>query len=239
MKKLLIATAFAALAAGSASAETVRIATEGAYEPYNFINEKGELDGFEIALGKKLCEIAKFDCVFVKNDWDSIIPNLQSGNYDALMAGMSITPEREEKIAFSIGYTLPTASAYASLDENAPTDSGIIAAQTGTMQAAYVASSGAQLMEFATSDDSVAAVRNGQAAVVMADKDYLLSILADDLKLVGEDVMLGNGIGIGMRKSDTELKAKFDAAIETMRKDGSLNALMLEWFEADEVVLFQ
>lgn len=237
MKKLLLATALFGMTAGFAAAQTVRIGTEGAYEPYNYINDKGELDGFEIELGKKLCEIAKLDCVFVKNDWDSIIPNLQSGNYDAIMAGMSMTDERREKIAFSIGYTLPTASSFASMDPSAPTDSGVIAAQTGTIQASYVAKSGAQLMEFATPDESVAAVRNGQAAVVMADKDFLLSVLGDGLDIVGEDVLLGDGIGIGMRKSDTELKAKFDAAIETMRKDGTLNTMLDKWF-GDEAIHF-
>lgn len=237
MKKLLLATVFASLTAGVAAAETVRIGTEGGYEPYNYINDKGELDGFEIVLGKQLCEIAKLECIFVKNDWDSIIPNLQSGNYDAIMAGMSITDERLEKIAFSLAYTLPTASSFAAMSKDTPTNSGVISAQTGTIQASYVAKSGAQLMEFATPDESVAAVRNGQAQAVMADKDFLLSVVGDGLDIVGEDVLLGNGIGIGLRKSDTELKAKFDAAIEQMRKDGSLNKLLVEWF-ADEAVLF-
>ncbi|VDC32950.1 transporter substrate-binding domain-containing protein [Pseudogemmobacter humi] len=235
MKKLLLATAFAALGTGAALADPVRIATEGAYEPYNFIDDKGELAGFEIVLGNELCKRAELECVWVKNDWDSIIPNLQSGNYDAIMAGMSITPERREKIAFSENYTQPSPSAYAALSPDTPTDSGVIAAQVGTIQAAHVAASGAQLLEFATPDETIAAVRNGQAVAVMADKDYLLSVVGDGLDIVGEDVLLGEGIGIGLRQSDTELKGKFDAAIQSMKADGTLNALITEWFQEEGI----
>ncbi|NPD16212.1 transporter substrate-binding domain-containing protein [Xinfangfangia sp. D13-10-4-6] len=230
MKKLLLATALTAFGAGIAAADPVRIGTEGAYEPYNLINDKGELDGFEIVLGNELCKRAGLECIFVKNDWDSIIPNLQSGNYDAIMAGMSITDERREKIAFSENYTQPSPSSYAAMSPDTPIDSGVIAAQVGTIQAAHVAASGAQLLEFATPDEAVAAVRNGQAAAVMADEDFLLTQVGDGLEIFGEDVLLGDGIGIGLRKSDTELKAKFDAAIQSMKADGSLNKLTDEWF---------
>ncbi len=233
MKKLLLATALTLAGAGVAAADPVRIATEGAYEPYNFIDDKGELAGFEIVLGNELCARAGLECVWVKNDWDSIIPNLQSGNYDAIMAGMSITPERREKIGFSDNYTQPSPSSYAAMSPDTPTDSGVIAAQVGTIQAAHVAASGAELLEFATPDETIAAVRNGQANAVMADKDYLLSVMGDGLDLVGEDVLLGEGIGIGLRQSDTELKAKFDAAIQSMKDDGSLNKLTDEWFNGN------
>ncbi|MBJ2150732.1 transporter substrate-binding domain-containing protein [Paracoccus sp. IB05] len=233
MKKLLLATALTALGAGVVAADPVRIATEGAYEPYNLINDKGELDGFEIVLGNELCKRAGLECIFVKNDWDSIIPNLQSGNYDAIMAGMSITDERREKIAFSENYTQPAPSSYAAMSPDTPLDSGVISAQTGTIQAAHVAASGAKLLEFATPDETIAAVRNGQAAAVMADEDYLLSQIGDGLEIIGDDVLLGDGIGIGLRKSDTELKAKFDAAIQSMKADGSLNKLTDEWFDGN------
>lgn len=240
MKKYLLATAVIMLGAGMSVAAPVRIASEGAYEPYNYINDKGELDGFEIVLGNKLCEIAALECVWVKNDWDSIIPNLQSGNYDAIMAGMSITDERKEKIAFSENYTPPSASAYAAMVPDADIAGGIVSAQTGTIQAAYVAASGATLLEFATPDETVAAVRSGQSVAVMADKDYLAGVVtgdSDGLVWVGEDIPLGDGIGVGLRQSDTELKAKFDAAIQSMKADGSLNALITEWF-GDEAGLF-
>ena len=54
-----------------------------------------------------------------------------------------------------------------------------------------------------------------------------------ELSFVGEDVQLGGGIGIGLRESDTELRAKFDAAIQSMKDDGTLNTLITKWFGED------
>ncbi|MEC7962416.1 MAG: transporter substrate-binding domain-containing protein, partial [Pseudomonadota bacterium] len=87
MKNLILSTAVLALTAGVAAAETVRLGTEGAYPPYNFLNDAGEVDGFERELGDELCKRAELTCEWVTNDWDSIIPNLTSGNYDAIIAG--------------------------------------------------------------------------------------------------------------------------------------------------------
>ncbi|ALG90794.1 MULTISPECIES: transporter substrate-binding domain-containing protein [Actibacterium] len=240
MKKLILTTAALALTSGMALAEshgmTVRMGTEGAYPPYNFINDDGEIDGFERELGDELCSRAELTCEWVTNEWDSIIPNLVSGNYDTIIAGMSITDERDEVIDFTQNYYPPASSAYAALDGDVDVKAGVIAAQTATIQAGYVAETGATLLEFATPDESVAAVKNGEADAVFADKDYLAPIVAEsELVWAGTDVSLGGGIGIGLRESDTELKAKFDAAITSMKEDGTLNAMLIKWFGEDIV----
>nr|WP_323778840.1 transporter substrate-binding domain-containing protein [Amylibacter sp.] len=237
MKKLLIAAALSALTTGSVWAETIRMGTEGAYPPYNFINDAGEVDGFERQLGDEICKRAELDCVWVTNDWDSIIPNLISGNYDTIIAGMSVTPEREQVVDFSSEYYPASPSSYvAAAGMDVDLSSGIIAAQTNTIQAGHVAASGATLVEFATPDETVAAVKNGEADAVLADKDYLAPIVAESggaLEFVGEDVAIGGGIGIGLRKSDTELKAKLDAVIDEMKADGTLNEMLSKWFEGE------
>lgn len=236
MKKLILATALLALSTGLAAAQTVRLGTEGAYPPFNFINDKGEVDGFERELGDELCKRASLTCEWVTNDWDSIIPNLQSGNYDAIIAGMSITEERDKIIDFTQNYTPPAASAYMALSADADITGGVIAAQVGTIQAGYIAESGATLLEFATPDETIAAVRNGEADAVFADKDFLAPAQAESngqLVWAGEDVLLGGGVGMGLRESDTELKDKMNAAIQSMKDDGTLNALIVKWFGAE------
>ncbi len=237
MKMILTAALLAATAAGTmASAQTIRMGTEGQYPPYNFLNDAGEVDGFEREVGDALCERAELTCEWVTNDWDSIIPNLTSGNYDTIIAGMSITDEREEVIDFTQNYFPPAASAYAAMSADVDLAGGVIAAQTGTIQAGYVAGSGATLLEYATFDDTVAAVRSGEADAVFADKDALAPTVeesAGELTFAGEDVPLGGGIGLGLRESDTELKAQFDAAITEMKEDGSLNELIVKWFGED------
>ncbi|MFV0491890.1 MAG: transporter substrate-binding domain-containing protein [Pseudorhodobacter sp.] len=236
MKRLILTTALLALTAGAGLAQTVRMGTEGAYPPYNFINDAGEVDGFERELGDKLCEMAELTCEWVTNDWDSIIPNLQSGNFDTIMAGMGITEERDSVIDFTENYLPPAPSAYLALSTDVDIKGGVVAAQTGTLQAAYVAESGATLLEFATPDETIAAVRNGEADAVFGDKDYVAPMAEEsggDLILLDADVMIGDGIGVGLRESDTELKAKFNDAIAAMKADGSLNEMIKKWFGED------
>ena len=236
MKKLLLATTLLALSAGFASAQVVRLATEGAYPPFNFIDDKGEVAGFEREVGDEACKRAALECTWSTNEWDSIIPNLQSGNYDVIIAGMSITDERSKVITFSDNYYPPAASAYVGATADADIKGGVVSAQVSTIQAAHVAESGATLLEFPTPDETVAAVRNGEAAAVFADKDYLRPFVdesAGALVFVGEDVSIGGGVGLGFRQSDTELKGKFDAAIQAMKADGSLNLLIEKYFGAE------
>ena len=240
MKRLMIAALVTAVSAASAYAQTIRMGTEGAYEPYNFINDKGEIDGFERELGDKLCEIAGYECTWVKNDWDTIIPNLLSGNYDTIMAGMSITAERDKVIDFTQDYYPPTESAYVAAADGVDLKGGVISAQTATIQAGFIAESGATLVEFATPEETIAAVRNGEADAVFADYDYLAPIVAEsngELMFVGPRVPLGGGVGMGLRESDKDLRDKFDAQITAMKADGSLNALLKKWF-GDEVATY-
>jgi ABC-type amino acid transport substrate-binding protein len=138
----MIAAAVLALSTGFAAAQTVRMGTEGAYPPYNFINDAGEVDGFERELGDELCKRAGLTCEWVTTDWDSIIPNLQSGNYDTIIAGMNINEERSKVISFTQNYTPPAPSAYVALSADADIEGGVIAAQVNTIQSGYIASSG-------------------------------------------------------------------------------------------------
>ncbi len=234
MKKLILGTAALALTAGIAYAgshSVVRMGTEGAYPPWNFINDAGEVDGFERELGDALCERAELNCEWVTNEWDSIIPNLVSGNYDTIIAGMSITDERDEVIDFTMNYTLPDPSSYLATSMDVDVMGGVIAAQTNTIQAAFVQEMGMTLVEFPTPEETVAAVKNGEADAVLADTSYLIPIAEEDadLMLLEKQELIGGGVGMGIRESDGELKDKFNAAITSMKEDGSLNALIEKW----------
>lgn len=240
MNKLILTCAALALTAAAALAQdVVRLGTEGAYPPFNFINDAGEVDGFERELGDVLCAAAGLTCEWVTNEWDSIIPNLVSGNYDAIIAGMSITEARDELIDFTQDYFPPTASAFVGLSADADTVTGTISAQVSTIQASHIAESGATLMEFATPEETVGAVRTGEADAVLADYDYLVPIVeasGGELVFVGERVPLGGGVGMGIRETDPELRDAMDVAITAMKADGSLNVLLLKWFPDGEIV---
>ncbi|WP_295044984.1 transporter substrate-binding domain-containing protein [uncultured Paracoccus sp.] len=236
MKKLLIAATALALTAGMGMAQTtVRMGTEGAYPPYNFINEAGEVAGFERELGDELCTRAELTCTWVKNDWDSIIPNLVSSNYDTIMAAMSINEERKAVIAFTQDYLPPAPSSYVALQDGVDLEGGVVAVQTGTVQASYIAETGATMLEFPNIDQVLAAVRNGEADAGFGDHEVMRPFVEDssDLVFVGEQVKLDEGIGVGLRQSDTELREKLDAAITAMKADGSLNTMIKKHFGDD------
>ena len=234
---LAVALLLALSLACSSEPEKVTMGTEGYYHPYNFINDDGEVDGFERELGDELCRRADLECVWVTNDWDTIIPNLNAGNYDTIMAGMSITDERDELIDFTDPYFPPSPSVYLALagagDEAA---NGKIAVQEATIQSDYLSGSSASMVEYKLAQEPIAAVLNGDADAALVDSGFAHDKIAETgqrLAIVGPEVPIDNGIGVGLREDDSGLKDKLDSAIADMKKDGSLNDLIEKWFGPD------
>ncbi len=142
MKKLVFAAAAAfALLATAANAQAIRIGTEGAYEPWNYVDASGNLAGLDIDVMNELCKRAALECTFVQTAWDTIIPNLNAGNYDVIAAGMSITDERKQSINFTADYAPPDPSGYMMLEGSTVDPNSLtgvkIGTQTGTIQADY------------------------------------------------------------------------------------------------------
>ena len=111
LKKTIFSVLAVLLFVGNVNAtDKIKIATEGAYPPWNSKNEAGKLIGFEVELAWSLCRYMGRQCEIVEQDWDGMIPALQLRKYDAIMAGMSITDERKKVITFSQGYADEVAS---------------------------------------------------------------------------------------------------------------------------------
>lgn len=242
MKKLLLSIALAsAVISAPAMSETVRIGTEGAYAPYNYVDDNGKLAGYEIDLGNALCAEAGLTCEFVANEWDSIIPNLIAGNYDAIMAGMSITDERKQTINFSEEYYPSEPSKFAAASgtsfDFANLSGKKIGVQGATIQAAYAEENFGDnntILAFGTFDQSVADLAAGNLDILLADGDPLVPVIeasAGALAFVGDGVRIGGGVGIGMRKKDTELAGKMNAAIAALKANGSVDKLIKEYFD--------
>ena len=241
MKHLILAAAaLLALSAGAQAKDTVRLGPEGAYPPYNYVDEAGKLGGFDIDVGNEICKRAGLTCEWVVNEWDTIIPNLIAGNYDAILAGMSITDERKKTIAFTQDYFPPDPSAFVAatgknLDLENP--SGLrFGAQGATIQAAWLeqnVKANNTVLSYETPDQALADLNAGNLDAILADKSYLQETVAGSsgaLELTGPEIEIGGGVGIGMRQADTELTAKFDAALTAMKADGTLDALITLYF---------
>ncbi|MDE2861197.1 MAG: transporter substrate-binding domain-containing protein [Chloroflexota bacterium] len=239
-KPLLLAIMVAGLAATllacSDDAEPVLLATEGDYRPFNFINDDGEIDGLERELGDELCRRAGLECEWALNDWESMIPDLVAGEFDAIMAGMSITDKRDMTIDFTEPYYPPTPSVYLALS-GAGDDAveGKLGAYANTIYSDYFTERGIAYVEFNDEDDRLAALLNGDIDAMLVDHAYATDRLSEyegRLTVVGPSVLLDRGIGIGVR-NDNELLAKLNSALASMKADGSLNELIRKWVGED------
>ena len=248
-----------ALTAGLASAQdVVRLGTEGAYPPYNFTNEAGELVGFEIEFGLELCARAGFECEFVAQDWDGIIPALLNGRYDAIIAGMSITEERKQRVDFSQGYVTTPAVFVAErggplmeltgIDETLAyiDDNGLsVGVQAATIHLNFVEQElpNADVRIYETVDLANLDLVAGRIDLAVADlsgfEPFLASEDGQDFALFGPRLtgadfpVFGEGVGMVFRQDDDALREAFDAAIVSMKEDGTLAAMTTEWFGSD------
>jgi polar amino acid transport system substrate-binding protein len=239
----------AASAAGASAKEwkTVRIGTEGAYPPFNYI-EKGELKGFDIDLAKAMCEKMKVTCTFQAQDWDGIIPALLAGKYDAIAASMSITEERKKQIAFSDKYYQTPASFTARRDTKitdtspASLKGKVLGAQGSTIHSNFLedvyAKAGAEVKLYGKQDEANLDLANGRLDAVLADKtvqlEWMKSSEGQCCKFVGSEYTdakyFGEGVGIGIRKADTDLVAMFNKAIKEILADGTYQKINEKYF---------
>ncbi|KQT57329.1 MULTISPECIES: lysine/arginine/ornithine ABC transporter substrate-binding protein [unclassified Aureimonas] len=253
---LAVAVAALSLASGPALADDsskdwskVVIGTEGAYPPFNFLSASGELQGFDVDIAKALCTEMKVECTFVTQNWDGIIPALQNGNFDAIVASMSITPEREEQIAFSNKYyqTPPAIAVPKDSTITAATKEALagkaIGAQTGTThsQAAEALFPDSDVKIYPTAEEYKLDIGNGRVDAVMDDvvvlTEWVKSPDGACCKILGtlpaDPVIYGRGVGVGLRKGDDKLKKLFDDAIVAIRSNGTYKTIQDKYFDFD------
>lgn len=225
----------------------IRIASEGAYPPFNLVDADGTLKGFDIDIAHALCEEMKAKCTIVANDWDGMIPGLQAGKFDAVIASMSITEERKKQVDFTNKYySTPLAVAVPKdspiKNTNAASFAGkTVGAQSGTTQAFYaedvLAKGGAEVKTYVTNDEAGADLNTGRLDAMISDKfptvDWLKTEQGSCCHIL-EDVP-GTQIdtGIAIKKGNEDLTAQFNAAIDGIRKNGTYDKIMKKYFDFD------
>ena len=251
---------------------TIKIATEGAYKPWNFTDPSGKLVGFEVDLAEDLCKRMKAKCEIVAQAFDGVIPALNAGKFDAIMAGMNITEKRKEAIIFTQPYgrtpstfavlkssplaKLPEqgkvyslnpeglAAAQKSLDGLKPMLKGkVIGVQTSTAQANFLEQYFKDVIEirqYKTTEQHDLDLAAGRVDGVFASTSYLKGVVEapenKEMMLSGPRYgggPLGFGVAVGLRKTDPDLQAKFDAAVGAAIADGTVAKLSTKWFGFD------
>ena len=254
MRKLLLAVAAVAVAwtaiAAEAQTRKVRLGTEGAYPPFNFVDKAGELKGFDIDIGNALCRAMEAECEWVTQDWDGIVPGLLARKYDAIVASMSITEERRKKVDFTNKYYVTPARFVRKRGSGIEIDEESLAGRTVGVQRATVAENFLRdnygdvvdIKAYGTQDEANLDFIAGRVDLVIADSVVLLEGLLNtdggrDAEFVGPDFTdsrwFGEGIGIAVRKGEDELLGMLNDAIDRIRADGTYGEINARYFDFD------
>ncbi|WP_434063224.1 transporter substrate-binding domain-containing protein [Gemmobacter denitrificans] len=249
MKKIALGVAAALMLSGAAMAEAVKVGIAAEpYPPFASPDASGNWVGWEVDLIGAVCKAAEMECEIVPVAWDGIIPALTAGQIDAIMASMSITEERMQTIDFSDKYyNTPTMIMGPKGMEMAATPEGlagkIIGVQVSTIHEAYAqkhfAATAAEIKIYQTQDEANQDLAAGRIDATQADSIALDAFLATDagaacceLKgaVADDPEVLGLGVGVGLRKGEDDLKAKFNAGIAKVLSDGTYETISKPYF---------
>lgn len=222
------------------AADKIRIATEGAWAPFNYIDADGKPQGFDVDIARALCAKMKADCEIVTQDWDGLIPGLKVRKFDAVIASMSITEERLKVVDFTNKY-YSGGLRYLGLKDQ-PFDEKnlkgkVIGAQRSTVASQYLEDNFADvatLKFYDTQDNVYLDLLAGRLDIVLSDElptyDWLKSSGNDDkFGFKGEAFKKDDEIGIAVRKGD-KLKDKFNKALDEILADGTYKTINAKYF---------
>lgn len=244
IRKLIVAGfMLASLAATpfAAAGDKIRIATEGAYAPFNMVDSEGQLIGFDVEIAKALCAEMKADCEIVAQDWDGIIPGLRARKYDAIIASMSITKERLRVVDFSEKYYSNLLAFVGPKGKKLETSKEGLKGLTIGAQRATIA--GQRLEDvygdivkvklYDTQDNAYLDLNSGRLDAILSDKfpayDWMRTEDGKNFEFKGSDIDTNDEIGIAVRKGD-KLKGKLSAAIKAIVANGKYAEINAKYF---------
>lgn len=246
--------------AASAEEGVLRIGTEGDAPKFSMADASGNVTGFDADIANGICAELKVKCKFVVQAFSSLVPSIDSDRFDVIISGLGITEERRKKIDYSIPYaTTPLYFVVAkdsplaglkSLDEIERAIKGkSVGVVTGTTYANFIEKRvpGAELKTYDATTQQVADLASGRVDAAFGDSPTWMDFLATpeganftkiDVKIMATDDpdVLGHGMGVGMRKGNTELQAKVDAALCKMINDGKVKEASMHWFQDDYTI---
>ncbi len=258
MKKIrsMLAAALAVVVFGAvnaATAETLRVGMECTYAPFNFRNADGELMGYDVDVAKGVAGLIGADLEFVCQQWDGMIPALLANKFDLIIASMSITEKRLEKMDFSDTYRISVGRLVGRKDAGwelfddagNPIPENFAGLKVGLERATTYSDwfenelPEAEVVLYDSNEALYLDLVNGRTDMIMTNpmKAYLRFLSQEDgggfefvSPQIDEKKYFGIGVGIGLRKGNDELKARLNAALKTLTDDGSLERYALQYF---------
>lgn len=226
-------------AAGEEAPLNIKIATESSYKPFSYTDASGKLIGYEIDLTNALCEQMRAKCEIISQDWDGLIPGLNAKKFDAIIAGMSITPERQEVVDFTDPYFHSGIILIAKKGDDLAIDrlQGIpVASQRSTVSSQYLQDNHpeADIKLYDTQESAYLDLTSGRVRALVADKvigmDWLKSDAGKDYEVKGPEITSkDDAMGIAFRKGDP-LVAKFNSALNELKSSGKYAEITDKYF---------
>lgn len=250
MAKKFLSLALLAACATAAQAADLKVAIDPTYEPFTYKAPDGKPTGFDVDIANAVCAEIKRKCVFVEQVWDSMIPGLQARKYDVIVSSLSMTEERKRVIDFSDRYyKTPSAivvkkgTAYTGPASLKGKRIGVLKGSTQEKWAlGELKPAGVNIIPYEAQDQVYLDINAGRLDGTVADKvevhgGFLRKPEGKDYGYVGPDQYdtkyYGDGIGIGMRKGQKELKDQINQAIKTIRSNGTYNTIAKKYFDFD------
>ncbi len=247
MKKILALFLFLTSISGfSAIPSTIRFATEATYPPFEYINAQGEIKGFDIDLAKALCQQLQVQCTFSNQPWESLIPSLKLGKFDALISTFNITEARKTQVDFTDPYYLTTGSWVAPKNSQIAISVEGLKGKTIGVQAAttfeqYVAAkygSSVKIKTYANSQDALLDLDSGRVDILFADTPIIAYWLAKNqnqekyrvISTVDDPQFFGAGLGIVVSKGNPELAQAFNQALAQIKANGQYAKIVHHYF---------
>lgn len=251
MKKLysiILASVIGLTAASAQAKDTLRIGVEGAYPPFSFKQADGSLSGFDIEIANAICDAMNRECKLVEQEWDGMIAALNSRKYDAIVASMSITPDRMKRVSFSEKYYNNLVRVVAAKNSDLEVSQAGMAGKSlgvvrGTTHQCYTEKhlSNANIKLYNTHEDLYADLLIGRVDARISDvteaaAGFLKTPEGQDYKFVGANLTdsncFGEGIGIAVRKND-KLVNELNQAIKDIRASGIYQQISNKYFSVD------
>lgn len=242
MKTLLVAVAFAGASVAANAAETLRFATEASYPPFEFVDANNTIQGFDVDLANALCKELQASCSFSNQAFDSLIPGLKFRRFEAVIAGMDITPERQQQVTFTQPYYDNAAQFIAQKGKVASIDAlkgKRVGVQNGTTHQKYLMDQYKDIttVPYDSYQNAILDLKNGRLDAVFGDTAVVNEWLKqnDTLTSIGDNVTdknyFGIGLGIAVRQGNDELAQKFNAALDKIKQDGTYQSIYNKWFQ--------
>jgi arginine transport system substrate-binding protein len=241
MKKVVLAALLAGLSLSASAAQTLRFATEASYPPFEFVDSDNKIQGFDVDLANALCKEIDATCTFTNQAFDSLIPSLKFRRFDAVMAGMDITPEREKQVLFTKPYYDNSAIFIAQkgkLADVAALKGKRVGVQNGTTHQKYLSDkhSDITVVPYDSYQNAILDLKNGRIDAVFGDTAVVNEWLKTNPQLgvatpkVTDAQYFGTGLGIAVRPDNKALLEKLNGALKAIKADGTYQKISNQWF---------